>query len=213
MNNLTILTSGSTGDQKIVNVSKFKLINSATNLNNYLRLTDQDILLDYFPTWTIAHWVFVAELQSVSRADVLSINFVPRTFWDVISEHKPTFIPIAVRTLRTLMKLEKFKTIDLSETQWLTGSAPVEQNDIDALLERGAKSVWNVYGSTENPPPVFAVKNSTTFDLSQPCPNNECSFVDGELLVSGIPTGDVFSKDGTFSHRKSEEKNSTWKSV
>lgn len=80
------------------------------------------------------------------------------------------------------------------------------------ILDKGASVVWNVYGSTEHPPPVFIAKNSTFFELKN-TPGYDISFDDKMLYVNGEKTGDLFdTKTGKFLCRDSDEKNITWKS-
>ena len=141
---------------------------------------------------------------------MISPVFNARTFWSVVWEYQPTFIPLAIRTLRTLFKL------DVPYLHWkpqfLTGSAEVTSDDIQMILDKGASVVWNVYGSTEHPPPVFIAKNSTFFELKN-TPGYDISFDDKMLYVNGEKTGDLFdTKTGKFLYRDSDEKNITWKS-
>ena len=207
---LTLFTSGTTGKPKPIKLSDYQLINAAGNLWNKVRLNEDDLILNCFPSHTIAHWSFVVYLQKVSRCRVISPVFNPRTFWSVVWEYQPTFIPLAIRTLRTLFKL------DVPYLHWkpqfLTGSAEVSSDDIQMILDKGASVVWNVYGSTEHPPPVFIAKNSTFFELKN-TPGYDISFDDKMLYVNGEKTGDLFdTKTGKFLYRDSDEKNITWKS-
>ena len=125
----------------------------------------------------------------------------------MVLEYKPTFIPLAIRTIRTLSKLDM--PYLYWHPQFLTGSAKVEQEDIDFLIDKGASVVWNVYGSTEFPPPIFLGESTASFNIPR-----FCKFADdGELYMGSTPTGDVFDlKTKTFSHRKKEEIGVTWKS-
>tara|TARA_B100000003_G_scaffold117633_1_gene105417 strand:+ start:2493 stop:2951 length:459 start_codon:yes stop_codon:yes gene_type:complete len=150
-------------------------------------------------------------LQKISNCKVISIPFEPRKFWSYVFEYKPTFIPLAIRTLRTLFKL------DVPYLHWkpqfLTGSAKVSSDDIQMILDKGASVVWNVYGSTEHPPPVFISKNDVCFDLSAPN-GYEIKFDNGGMLyVNEEKTGDIFNlSSGEFLKREAMEKNTTWKS-
>lgn len=207
---LTLFTSGTTGKPKTIKLSDYQLINAAVNLWNKVRLNEDDLILNCFPSHTIAHWSFVVYLQKVSSCKVISPVFNPRTFWSIVWEYQPTFIPLAIRTLRTLFKL------DVPYLHWkpqfLTGSAEVLSDDIQMVLNKGASVVWNVYGSTEHPPPVFIAKNSTLFKLEN-TPGYDISFNDKMLYVNGEKTGDLFdTKTGKFLYRDTDEKNITWKS-
>tara|TARA_Y100000004_G_scaffold158924_1_gene185501 strand:- start:1434 stop:2075 length:642 start_codon:yes stop_codon:yes gene_type:complete len=211
INKLNLFTSGTTGNPKLISLTEYKLVNASTQLWNNVRLNENDLILDCFPSNTIAHWIFVVYLQKISNCKVISIPFEPRKFWSYVFEYKPTFIPLAIRTLRTLFKL------DVPYLHWkpqfLTGSAKVSSDDIQMILDKGASVVWNVYGSTEHPPPVFISKNDVCFDLSA-SNGYEIKFDNGGMLyVNEEKTGDIFNlSSGEFLKREAMEKNTTWKS-
>ena len=83
---------------------------------------------------------------------------------------------------------------------------------IDDFRSKGVQLVANWYGMTEMPPPVLVGYNSEAFDLS-PKPGYAVEFADdGECVINGQFTGDVFDVDSKkFLHRKSAADNSTWK--
>ena len=93
--------------------------------------------------------------------------------------------------------------------QLLTGSAPITDQDILNLHNVGCSTVWNVYGSTEYPPPILIAKDDTSFDLQG------MKFTDqNELLINGEKTGDIFDLNtGKFLKRTTDEIGKTWKNV
>ena len=108
------------------------------------------------------------------------------------------------------------ETIQIDEPTLSSFIDPIEiknfsnpKKDIDFLIDKGASVVWNVYGSTEFPPPIFLGESTASFNIPR-----FCKFADdGELYMGSTPTGDVFDlKTKTFSHRKKEEIGVTWKS-
>ena len=91
----------------------------------------------------------------------------------------------------------------------VTGSAKIDQSFIDAFRERGVQTVANWYGMTEVPPPIMIGYNSPKFTIVD---ENIRFADDGECIVDGWATGDVFDRSSmTFSHRKKEVNGSTWK--
>lgn len=205
MNKIVIYTSGTTGSQRQVEHTEKTIYEASEKLNSYLKLNSNDVILNIFPTFTIANWVFCIGLQKVSGAKMVCPNFRPKKFWNIISDIQPTFIPIAIRTMRTMLKLGEDNFF--WNPKILTGSAPIEDDDIEQLLKRGASEVWNVYGSTEFPPPILISKNSNIFDLS------DMNFTqDSELIIDNKLTGDIFDLNtGKFTHRTTGEVGNTWK--
>jgi len=205
MSNIIIYTSGTTGQQKLVEHSEKTILDASERLNSYLKLDKTDTILNIFPTFTIANWVFCIGLQKVSGAKMICPDFKLKKFWNIVDDVQPSFIPIAIRTIKTLLKLPHSKL--KWNPQILTGSANVTMQDIDELHKVGFSTVWNVYGSTEFPPPILVAKNSDTFDLSSMKFNDE-----NELLIDDKETGDIFDLNtGKFLKRKNEEIGKTWK--
>jgi hypothetical protein len=97
----------------------------------------------------------------------------------------------------------------------VTGSGPVPQEMIDDFVSKGVKTVANWYGMTEQPPPVFVGYNSEQFDFN-PKPGYTVEFADdGECVINGFATGDVFDVTGRkFLHRKVQPSSlTTWKNL
>jgi hypothetical protein len=106
--------------------------------------------------------------------------------------------------------------MDLSCVRYMvTGSGKVSQPMIDDFLSKGVKLVANWYGMTENPPPVFLGYNSESFDFT-PKQGHVIEFKDdGECVIDGFDTGDIFDvTTKLFVRRKSVLTNSsTWKTL
>lgn len=209
---IKLVTSGTTGEQKIVEHYEKDLIHAASQLQASIGLSSKDTILNIFPSWTIAHWVFVVYLARVSDAQVISIPFEPKTFWLHCHNIKPTFFPVAIRTLRTLIKLAKFPIS--WKMQCLTGSDIVVEKDFENCYNIGVEAVWHVYGSTEFPPPIFISKNTTKFNLKENLTNKKWYFNrDGELIIDDKSTGDIFDlTKSMFDKRIKTPINKTWKS-
>jgi acyl-coenzyme A synthetase/AMP-(fatty) acid ligase len=210
---ITLTTSGSTGNHKIIHKNENEIMQSSCFLHEHTKLNENDIILNAFPTATIAYWSFVFYHSKVSGSKIYNIFFNPKTFWNLVFQIKPTFIPLAINTLRTLLKLND-QYLDW-KPQFLTGSDIVEENDIENILKIGGEVVWNVYGSTEFSPPVFISKNSTKFDFNNHNKNFNIKFKDNGLLyINDINTNDIFDlKETKFLKREIINENKTWKSI
>jgi acyl-coenzyme A synthetase/AMP-(fatty) acid ligase len=211
---LILFTSGTTGKPKLVRLTHEDLIKSSGLLLHYTNLKKNDLILNVFPTYTVAHWVFCVYHQKLSGCKIINPQFKPKEFWNIVYEFKPTFIPLAIRTIRTLFKLN-VPNLDWGP-QFLTGSDKVFQQDIDMIKGKGASCVWNVYGSTEYPPPIFISKDKVNFNFED-FKNyyHDIKFTeDGQLKIDNNLTNDFFDLDsGEFLFRGDEMTGRTWKSM
>jgi len=207
---LTLFTSGSTDEPKTVTHSWDYIRKCANKSINEIGLTQTDRVLDVFPSNTIAHYTITALPSFLSGAEYVCANFNPFTYTDIFNKVKPTYIALIPKHLELLMGSKGFKNLDMSSVRYMvTGSARIDQSFIDAFRERGVQTVANWYGMTEVPPPIMIGYNSPKFTIVD---ENIRFADDGECIVDGWATGDVFDRSSmTFSHRKKEVNGSTWK--
>jgi acyl-coenzyme A synthetase/AMP-(fatty) acid ligase len=126
---------------------------------------------------------------------------------------KPTVIALIPRHIEVLEKTKGWNSLDMSCVRYMvTGSQPISQNLINSLRDRGVQVVANWYGMTEMPPPVLISYNSEAFEL---IPKNgyQIKFSnDGECIINGMPTGDLFDLNtNKFLRRKLTPNGQTWK--
>ena len=200
---ITIFTSGSTGEQKAVTHDETDFYKPAQFLCNKWKLDSNDIILNPFPTWTIAHWAFCFFPAQLSNCEVININFKPKKFWKQVDEIRPTVLTLAVRTMNTMLKLE---TPNLTFMKNLcTGSAPVTEHHLSMMKKTGAQNLWNIYGSSECIPPVMMTQG-VCFDFKDTPYYLE---YDQSLIVDGFDTEDIFIDNQCLSRPNLNE---TWKS-
>ena len=200
---ITIFTSGSTGEQKAVTHDETDFYKPAQFLCNKWKLDSNDIILNPFPTWTIAHWAFCFFPAQLSNCEVININFEPKKFWKQVDEIRPTVLTLAVRTMNTMLKLE---TPNLTFMKNLcTGSAPVTEQHLRMMKKTGAQNLWNIYGSSECIPPVMMTQG-VCFDFKDTPYYLE---YDQSLIVDGFDTEDIFLDNQCLSRSNLNE---TWKS-
>jgi len=200
---ITIFTSGSTGEQKAVTHNETDFYKPAQFLCNKWKLDSNDIILNPFPTWTIAHWAFCFFPAQLSNCEVININFEPKKFWKQVDEIRPTVLTLAVRTMNTMLKLE---TPNLTFMKNLcTGSAPVTEHHLSMMKKTGAQNLWNIYGSSECIPPVMMTQG-VCFDFKDTPYYLE---YDQSLIVDGFDTEDIFIDNQCLSRPNLNE---TWKS-
>ena len=212
--NLTLLTSGTTKAPK-------EIIHSWEHINNAIRrsvseigLRKDDIVLDVFPGNTIAHYTVTALPAQLVGANLISAKFEAIDYLQRFNQHRPTYIELIPRHWEILKEQSSWNDIDMSCVRYMvTGSGPVPQNMIDDFLNKGVKTVANWYGMTEQPPPVFVGHNSEQFDFTAKMGYTVEFTDDGECIINGFSTGDLFDvKNRKFLRRKIEPScNKTWK--
>lgn len=210
MSTLTLLTSGSTDEPKII-THTWKYINKYADRSiKEIKLTSNDIVLDVFPGNTIAHYTITAYPAFRSGAQLHTATFSPYEYIEQFKRIQPTYIALIPRHFELLQRTKGFKTLDMSCVRYMvTGSSNITQEFIDAFKERGVQTVANWYGMTEVPPPVMIGYDSPHFTKI----NEDVSFSsDGECIINGWKTGDIFDVNAmTFSHRKNSANGKTWK--
>jgi acyl-coenzyme A synthetase/AMP-(fatty) acid ligase len=199
---ITIFTSGTTGEQKVVTHDETDFYKPAQFLCNKWELTKSDVILNPFPTWTIANWAFCVFPAQLSGCEVVNIKMNPFKFWDIIEELKPTVLTLAIGTFRTLIK-RRIPNLDFVRNL-STGSAPIFQSDLSQLQSTKATNIWNIYGSTECIPPVV-MSNNDEFDFKDSPYYLE---YDETLIVNGFNTEDKFEHNKCLSRLIVNE---TWK--
>lgn len=209
MNGLSLYTSGSTDEPKEIFHSWESLTQFAQLSIDEIKLTKDDVVLDVFPGNTIAHFTVTAYPAILSRASLHTAVFNPYTYLESFEKINPTYIALIPKHYELLTKTKKWKTIDMSSVRYMvTGSGPVTQQMIDDFRDRGVQTVANWYGMTEVPPPVMIAYNSEVFTKK----NYNIDFAeDGECIIDGWKTGDIFNSDMTYKCRKVLANGRTWK--
>ena len=200
---ITIFTSGSTGKQKRITHDEKDFYKAAHFLCEKWDLNSNDIILNPFPSWTIANWAFCIMPAKIAHCEVINVKMEPFKFWNLVEEIKPTILTLAIGTFRTLIKrkrpnLEYVKNLS-------TGSAPITEWDIQQMQLTEAKNIWNIYGSTENIPPVM-MSNNTQFDFKDTPYYLEYQ---DSLIVDNFDTEDKFEHNQCIGRLI---ENKTWKS-
>jgi long-subunit acyl-CoA synthetase (AMP-forming) len=208
---ITLFTSGSTKEPKQITHDDM-LIHIKRSVKE-TGLSRHDRVLDIFPSNVIAHYTITAQPAIYAGSHLITANFDPYNYIKLFKEFKPTFISLIPRHLDILEKTKEWESLDMNCVRYMvTGSQNITQALIDNLRNKGVQTVANWYGMTEMPPPVFVGYNSASFDM-KPKEGYSISFnKDGECIINGTPTGDVFDLNtSTFLKRKLTANGSTWK--
>lgn len=213
---LTLLTSGTTKAPKQVTHSWEYMHNAAQRSINEIGLTKNDTVLDVFPGNTIAHYTVTAMPARHVGCSLVSAKFEAADYLEKFNQYRPTYIALIPRHWELLKELEAWRQMDLSCVRYMvTGSGPVLQSMIDDFVSKGVKTVANWYGMTEQPPPVFIGYNSEQFDFTTKSGYAVEFSDDGECIINGFSTGDIFDvTNRKFLQRKQSVASMvTWKNL
>lgn len=210
---LTLLTSGTTKQPKNVTHSWEYIGKCVQSSIKEIQLTSSDIVLDVFPGNTIAHYTVTAMPAHYAGAKLISTAFNPFSYFQTFDAHRPTYIALIPRHWEVLKNTKEWNNVDMSCVRYMVvGSGNIPQEMIDDFRNRGVKLVANWYGMTEMPPPVLIGYNSVQFDIN-PKQDYTVEFSDdGECIIDGFNTGDIFdTTNRTFLKRKLDSNGTTWK--
>lgn len=213
MSSLILYTSGSTKEPKEVVHSWENIYRYAYNSINEIRLSSKDIVLNVYPANVIANYTITALPAQLAGAKLISANFDPYSYIKLFNKYRPTYISLIPKHYEILTHTKEFANLDMSCVKYMvTGSSIITQEMIDDFINKGVKLVANWYGMTEMPPPVFIGYNSNQFDFIAK-KGYSIEFTDeGECVINGFNTGDIFDvTNKVFLRRKNLANGSTWK--
>lgn len=213
MNDLILYTSGSTKEPKEIlhDGSSVELMikRSVTELS----LVKDDIVFNALPGNVIGYYAVLALPAFSVGAKFISSNFEPYQYMKIFNKYRPTVTVLIPRHIEILQNTKGWDSLDLSCIRYLVmGTTAIPQSTIDMLLNKGVQKIGNWYGMTEMPPPVFVGHNSETFDFT-PHEGYNVSFTEeGECIINGFHTNDIFDLESKkFLRRKNVANNDTWK--
>lgn len=212
-NELVLYTSGSTKEPKEI-THDAKSINLMTSRSiKALSLTKDDIVFNVLPGNVIGYYS-VLNLPAIAvGATFITSNFDPYQYIKIFNKYRPTVTVLIPRHIEILQNTKGWDLLDMSCVKYLVmGTNIISQSTIDMLLAKGVQKVGNWYGMTEMPPPVFIGTNSESFDFT-PTEGYDVFFTEeGECVVNGFYTNDIFDLETKkFMRRKHVANNNTWK--
>jgi long-subunit acyl-CoA synthetase (AMP-forming) len=208
---ITLFTSGSTKEPKLVHHANIE--QHVQRSIKEIGLTSSDRVLNVFPANVIANYTVTALPALTVGAHLFTTNFEPFSYVRIFKEFRPTYISLIPRHYEILKNTKEWANLDMSCVRYMvTGSGSVSQEMIDDFRNKGVQTVANWYGMTEMPPPVFVGYNSETFDFTTR-DGYAVEFTDeGECVINGFHTGDIFDvQQRKFLTRVTNANGNTWK--
>ena len=197
-----IYTSGTTGEPKGVMSTHNNMTAVARSVNEYLKNTEEDIVLSTLPL-SFGYGLYqVLAIFLVGGRIVLEPSFTfPYRILERLSQEKATGFPIVPTMAATLLQIKDIATFDLRSLRYITSAAaPLPASHIQRLMELWPHiNFFSMYGLTECQrvtymPPEELLRRPTSVGF--PVPNCEVFIIDeqgreagpghvGELVVRG----------------------------
>ncbi|MFZ4796024.1 MAG: AMP-binding protein [Bacteroidia bacterium] len=179
-NEFTFQSSGSTGVPKQFTFTKEELIWSATQTNNYLKLTEKT--QHFFICLDIN---LVAGAMLLARAILLDAAItiiIPSSdpFEDLPDNHPYTFASLVPMQLQSILNIANGEKVLNQFENILLGGAPAS----NSLIKQCANlkvNIWATYGMTETLSHI-ALRNLKTDDAFKLLPNNEIALSEENTL-------------------------------
>lgn len=210
---ITLFTSGSTKEPKEISHSYSFIKRCFERSIREIDLCSEDTVLDVFPHNTIAHFTVTGMPALHAKAHYISAAFSPYTYFNLFNKYRPTYISLIPRHYELLKNSKEWDSIDMSCVRYMVvGSGDITQTMIDDFRSRGVQLVANWYGMTELPPPVLIGYNTVEFDFNTKSPYTVEFTDEGECVIDGFHTGDIFDvSKKIFLRRKETANGTTWK--
>lgn len=150
---LLLTTSGSTGSQKLVRLSKNNLVANAASIRSYLRLTANERAITTLPpSYSYGLSVLHSHLISGASIVVTEDGVTSREFWRAFRQNECSSLAGVPYTHQILYKLGVFRNPPQS-LRYVTQAGgrldPKLANDIGQLLKLNSVRFFVMYGQTE----------------------------------------------------------------
>jgi fatty-acyl-CoA synthase len=163
---LLVYTSGTTGRPKGALLRQEALFHNAVMSHHLHGMTAGDHILSALPFFHVGGLnIQTTPALQIGATVTVHARFVPEAVMEAIVSDRPTLMLTVPAVLRALMATPGWNELDLSSLRAIsTGSEPVHQALIDAVMARGVP-LLQVYGATESCP--IAIYTRLGGDLSR----------------------------------------------
>ncbi|HEY8613397.1 MAG TPA: AMP-binding protein [Roseomonas sp.] len=163
---LLVYTSGTTGRPKGALLRQEALFDNAVMSHHMHGMTAEDHVLSVLPFFHVGG-LNIQTTPALQAGATVTIHarFMPDAVLAAITEDRPSLTLLVPATIRALLAVPGWAEADLSPLRAIsTGSEPVHQAVIDAVMSRGVP-LLQVYGATESCP--IAIYTRLGGDLSR----------------------------------------------
>jgi len=165
-NNLAILlsTSGSTGNPKLVRLSRTNIQNNAESIAEYLSIDHNDRAITSLP-FHYSYGLSVINSHLIRGASIILTNesIISKKWWDLIKKYQATSFAGVPYTFDMLKKL-RFENMDLPSLKYITQAGGKLNEDhgkyFTELCQRKNIDFFIMYGQTEASPRMTYFKTN-----------------------------------------------------
>eukprot|EP00096_Caligus_rogercresseyi_P010200 TRINITY_DN362_c0_g1_i3.p1 TRINITY_DN362_c0_g1~~TRINITY_DN362_c0_g1_i3.p1 ORF type:complete len:591 (-),score=82.23 TRINITY_DN362_c0_g1_i3:1569-3341(-) len=223
MNNIQF-TSGTTGRPKGVMLSHFNTINNAALVSNRLGIdTEAHIISLWVPFFHTFGCVGGSLSCLINGAKLVlpSVGFNPHECLKSIEEEKCTFLFGTPTMFLAVMVEQKKLNMNVSSVYKALSGGALFLSEASSLFEKhlNTKTIYNIYGATENSPATFCSISEDPLDLrvntvGPPFSHVEAKIVDqnGKILPVNTP-GELWVRTPGLMHGYYEDEKANKKSI
>lgn len=154
-----VYTSGTTGPPKGAMNTHRNVVFNAQVYRDWMRLTDQDVILGVAPLFHITGLIADIALSFLLPAPlVLAYRFEPTLTLEQVEQKRATFTVASITVFIALMNAPGARGEQLASlVKIYSGGAPIPPSIVEAFKKFSGQYIHNVYGLTETTSPSHAV--------------------------------------------------------
>ena len=183
---LLLGTSGSTGNQKFVRLSKENILSNAISIKKYLDLDSSDVAITTLPpSYTYGLSIIHSHLLAGAKIIASELTFFDKAFWNLVDAQGVTNLNGVPYHYEILKKLRFQERIPSSVTKMTQAGGALNKDIIKNFLEAFTPNnikFFIMYGQTEATARISYVPpdklNSKLGSIGIPIPGGELSILD-----------------------------------
>jgi acyl-coenzyme A synthetase/AMP-(fatty) acid ligase len=146
----SLLTSASTGENKIIEKRAFQMYRQAGALASVLALREHGRVLSFVPPYHLLGFFYGLVLPLVQGAEtVLATDLTGAAMAELLDKYRPDLVVGTATHYRFLARAARRETAESPATVYLSSGAPLDAAVAEAFASRFGTAVRDFYGSTE----------------------------------------------------------------
>jgi acyl-coenzyme A synthetase/AMP-(fatty) acid ligase len=146
----SLLTSASTGENKVIEKLGFQMFRQAEDLSSVLAMPEQGRVLSFVPPYHLLGFFYGLVLPLVQGAEtVLATELTGAAMVELLGKYRPDLVVGTATHYRFLVRAARPQAVLPSTTVYLSSGAPLDPAVAEAFASRFGTSVRDFYGSTE----------------------------------------------------------------
>jgi acyl-coenzyme A synthetase/AMP-(fatty) acid ligase len=146
----SLLTSASTGDNKVIDKQGFQLYRQAEALASVLSLPAGGRVLSFVPPFHLLGFFYGLVLPLVEGAEtVVATDLAGSAMLELLVKHRPGLVVGTATHYRFLVRAAVKSKVPRSATLFLSSGAPLDPTVAEAFATRFGTAVRDFYGTTE----------------------------------------------------------------